>query len=175
MKNLPEGVRFNPHREASMAKGKGKGKGKGGRRKNGRKGSHHKKGSHRRRRNPPNTFGARLGRLAAAGAVAVATGVGVYYAAGKIAPTHPQIASYGVPLAGLLLGVALARKMPVLGAGVAVGSVAPLAVPVATKVLNPAASATSSLGRAARRMAAIDMGAIDMGAVDMRGAHRYAA
>lgn len=123
----------------------------------------------RRRRNPSGTFGSRLVNLALAGAAGVATGVVVYWGGGQL-PAHPNVAMYGLPAAGLVLGAVVAKSHPLIGAGIGVGAVAPFAVPIATKVLNPSHSTTAALGRAARTMRAIPMGAVDrrMGAVDVR-------
>jgi len=162
-------------------KKKGGGKRKSPRRSNP---SNPKKGSHRRRRrNPPNDFLGRVGRLAGGAAVAVATAVGVTYATSKVMPGS-NVSLYGIPALAFLAGAAMSKSMPILGTGIALGAPAPFALPLATKLLaltpatstTPAATTTqtpaqttSGIGRAYRRMRAVDMGAVDMGAVYMPG------
>lgn len=122
----------------------------------------------------------RAGRLLGLGAVAVATGVGVTYAASKIMPgTNTSL--YGIPILTFLAGVAISTKMPTLGVGIAAGAATPFVVPLSTKLLTataPSTPATTAAGisRAYRSMRAIDMGggwnAIDtrsrgLGAIDM--------
>lgn len=139
--------------------------------------SNPKKPGRRPRRRNPDTFASRAGKLAGVAAVALATGAFVYVATSKISPGS-NVALYGIPIATGLIGVAAARTMPTLGVGMAVGSVAPFALPIATKVagmLTPATPATpaataAGIARSMRNMRAVSMGrmgAIDMGAVDM--------
>lgn len=139
----------------------------------------HRKGAQRRRRRSnPSGFMERAGRLLGLGAVAVATGVGVTYAASKIMPgTNTSL--YGIPILTFLAGVAISTKMPTLGVGIAAGAATPFVVPLTTKLMTATAPATPStpaattagIARAYRSMRAIDMGhrmgAIDMGAIDM--------
>jgi hypothetical protein len=143
----------------------------------------------RRRRNPGNMFVERAGRLAAGAAVAVATAIGVTYGAAKIMP-GTKTSLYGIPALAFLAGAAIARTMPILGGGIALGAFAPFALPLSTKLLGattpttttPASTpavAASGIARAYRNMRAIDMGrgrgsmrAVDLGAVDM-GSYAY--
>lgn len=140
-----------------------------------RKGGHHKpkKGHHRRRRNPSGDFGSRLGRLAIMAGVGVGTAVLTTIGAAKIMPGSP-VTLYGIPIATGLIGVALAKKFPTVGPGVAVGSVAPFALPLASKALTamqPASPSQTAAGiqRAYRTMRAVHMGR--MGAVHMGAVH----
>jgi len=147
-----------------MAKKRGKGK---HRRSNPRASSKAHHPHRRRRRNPSSDFGTRLGRLALGATVAVGTAVGVTFLTGKIAPGNP-LSLYGIPAATFVAGAAIAKKMPLLGAGMALGAPAPFALPLATKLLlatEPATPATTSAGiaRAYRRMGAVHMGAVHMG------------
>lgn len=131
-----------------------------------RRAPHHKhKRHHRRRRHNPDTYMGRVGRIAGMGLAAIATGVGVYYGAAQI-PQHPNLAMYGLPAAGVLLGAAVAKKMPALGVGIGVGAVSPFALTLAFKLLVPAtpASTTSALARAARTIRAVDVGQMGWGA-----------
>lgn len=132
----------------------------------GKRGGHKgRKGGHRRRRSNP-SFGSRLMHVALVGAVAIGAGVGTLYASQKLSASHPNLAMYGVPAVGALLGAAVASKYPAAGIGIAAGSLAaPASVTIATRILTP--SATSGLAAAARRLRAVDMGAVDMSAVHM--------
>lgn len=149
---------------------KGKSKGKSTK---GHGGGHHKgkgKGKHgKRRRNPgAGSFGTRLGRLAGMGLLAVGTGVGVYWVQGMVQDTHPNFAMYGVPAIGLGVGALAASKYPMVGVGIGVGAVAPLAIPVAAKVLSPSSAKSTAgvaLGRAVRQLRAVQSG---MGSVSER-------
>lgn len=133
------------------------------------------KGRHpRRRRNPSGDFGSRLGRLALGATVAVGSAVAVTYLTSKIAPG--QAASlYGIPIAVFVGGVALARKFPLVGAGIAIGAPAPFAIPLAARLLTATPSANAAqtaagISRAYRTMRAVDVGR-GMNAVSMRGVH----
>ena len=170
----------NPRGSGTMAKKKRS----GGKKRSGAKRrsnpSNPRKGSHRRRRrNPPNDFLSRVGRLAGGAAVAVGTAVGVTYATSKIMPGS-NVSLYGIPALAFLAGAAMSKSMPILGTGVALGAPAPFALPLATKLLaltpatstttstttasttQPATATTNGIGRAYRRMRAVDMGAVDM-------------
>ena len=133
---------------------------------------------HRRRRRNPETFAQRAGKLAAVGAVALGTGALVYVASSKIAPGSPW-SLYGIPAATALVGVAAARTMPTLGVGMAIGSLSPFALPIASKIAALTAPSSPSqtaagIARSMRNMRAVSMGrmgAIDMGAVDMSRAY----
>ena len=146
-------------------------------------GGHHKprkhnpKNPHRRprRRNPSGTFGDRVGRLAMGAAVALDTGVAVVFVMSK-APAGP-LSEYGIPIATGLVGAAVYRTMPTLGAGMALGAASPFVLPLASKLIiattpsTPSATA-AGIARSMRTMRAVSMGrgrmgAIDMGAVDM--------
>jgi len=143
---------------------------------------------HRRRRRNPETFAQRAGKLAAGAVVAVGTGVLVTYAASKIQP-GTAISMYGIPALAFLAGVGIARTMPTLGVGMALGAASPFVIPVATKLLSatqPATTPTTAaalhaagIARAYRRMSAVSMGhnqfsnfrpmrAVDLGAVEYR-------
>lgn len=176
-KDVPAGVtlRFANPRGAPMAKKK-----KTAGRKSPRKhtGHHKGKGHHprRHRRRNPGTFMERAGKLAGGALLAVGTGVGVTYAMTKLAPMiGSPAAEYGVPLVTFGIGVAVARTMPTLGVGMALGSFAPFVIPVTGKLLSATAPSTPSataagIARRLRQMRAVSigrMGAIDMGAVDM--------
>lgn len=156
--------------EGAMAAKKNPTKKNGPKRSSGKKGGGRKgkKGARRRRHNP--SFMSRLGHVLLVGGVAVAAGVGTLYASQKLSATHPNLAMYGVPAAGALVGAGVAAKWPTVGIGIAAGSVAaPLSVTVATRLLTP--SATSGLASAARRarLRAVHMGAVEdgMGSVHM--------
>lgn len=111
--------------------------------------------------------------------IAVGTGVGVTYAASKIMPGS-NVSMYGVPALTFLAGVGIARTMPTLGVGMALGSFAPFVVPVTTKLLTAttpatpaatsAAAGAAGIARAYRRMNAVHMGR-GAGAIDMRAVH----
>ena len=143
--------------------------------------SNPKKPAHRRRRRNPGTFAERAGKIAGVAAVALATGALVYVGTSKIMPgTNTSL--YGIPIATFLVGAAAARTMPTLGVGMAIGSVAPFALPVANKIAAMTAPATpttpaataAGIARSMRNMRAVSMGrmgAIDMGAVDMGRAY----
>lgn len=163
-------LRFaNPRSGARMAKKKTR---KSPRRR--RNPSNPKKGSHRRRRRNPGTYAERAGKLAAGAAVAVGTAVLVTYGTAKVMPGS-NVSLYGIPAATFLVGAAVARTMPTLGVGMALGSFAPFALPLTSKLLTataPSAPAATAAGiaRSMRNMRAVSMGrmgAIDMGAVDM--------
>lgn len=144
----------------------------------------------RRRRRNPGTFAERAGKLAAGAAVAVATAVGTTFATAKIMPGS-KVALYGIPGLIFLAGVGIARTMPTLGVGMALGSFAPFALPLSTQLLaaaspsatpasTPAATA-AGISRAYRNMRAVSMSgdgrgwgmrAVDLGAVDMGRAYR---
>jgi len=127
----------------------------------------------RRRRRNPETFAQRGGKLLAGAVVAVGTGVLVTYAASKIMPGS-AVSMYGVPALAFLAGVGIARTMPTLGVGMALGAASPFVLPVATKLLTATQPATpaattaalhaAGMARAYRTMRAVDMGAIDIGA-----------
>jgi hypothetical protein len=128
----------------------------------------------RRRRNPRGGgFGDRAVKLAGGAAIALIAGAGVLVGMSKLAPTYPNVAEYGVPLAGFALGAALYKSHPTIGAGLALGSVAaPFALPLGSKILNatnpaPASTTTTAAGIAAvmRQMGAVQrpMGAVQMG------------
>jgi hypothetical protein len=131
-----------------------------------------------RRRNPPNTFGDRVMRLAGGALVAVGTGVAVIYGQSKIQP-GTSLSLYGVPAAAFLAGAALAKNSPMLGGGIALGAFAPFALPLASKALtatgtpNTPAVSAAGLGRAMRSLRAVEyrggLGSVDlpMGAVDL--------
>ncbi len=143
----------------------------------------------RRRRNPSNGFGDRAMMLAGGALAALAAGAGVLVGMSKIQPGQP-ISTYGIPAVGFLLGAAVAKSHPVLGAGVALGSVAaPFALPLTSKLLaattpattttttttqpaaTTAAATTAGIAAASRRLG---LGAVHMGAVHMgqyRGAY----
>src|SRR4051812_20142283 len=79
---------------------------------------------HAKRRNPSPRSGGFMNsalKLAGVAAVTVVAGIGVTYAMSKIQPGTP-ISTYGVPAAAFVGGVLLAKKMPTLGAGLALGS-----------------------------------------------------
>jgi len=128
----------------------------------------------RRRRNP-GTFAERAGKLAGGALVAVGTAVLVTYGQSKLMPGQ-AVTLYGIPALGFLAGVGIARTMPTLGVGMALGSFAPFALPLTSKLLaattpTPAAAQAAGIARAFRSMRAVQMGrgrmgAIDMGAVD---------
>jgi hypothetical protein len=132
----------------------------------------------RRRRNPSGGFGDRAVKLAGGAAIALIAGAGVLVGMSKLAPTYPNVAEYGVPLAGFALGAALYKSHPTIGAGLALGSVAaPFALPLGSKILNatnpaPASTTTTAAGIAAvmRQMGAVQ--ARPMGAVQMGRAYR---
>lgn len=169
-----------------MAKKKSGKKGK--KRSSGRKGgAKRKKGGHRRRRNPGGgTFMSRAGHLAGGALVALATGILVTVATGKISPGS-NVSLYGIPLATFVGGVAIAGKAPTIGTGMALGAFGPFALPAASHILaggspsmTPVMARTAAgLGRAARQMRAVSMGrsepsdrnldAVSMGAVSMGG------
>jgi hypothetical protein len=160
-----------------MAKKKKSKSGGGKRRSSHRKTSHHRKGT-RRRRNPGNDFMSRAGRVLGVGLVALGTGALVLVGQSRFEP-GTALSQYGIPVAGAVVGVALAKKMPTLGIGMAIGSVAaPFTLPLASKVNSmlpaPAATATTSglaavqlrgalaqrLGPSRRFMGAVNMGAV---------------
>jgi hypothetical protein len=177
-------VRFaNPGRRPTMAKRrKGRKNPANPRRRRARKNP-----IHRRRRRNPETFAQRAGKLAAGAVVAVGTGVLVTYAASKIQP-GTAVSMYGIPALAFLAGVGIARTMPTLGVGMALGASSPFVIPVATKLLSatqPSSPATAAalhaagIARAYRRMSAVSMGhnqfsnfrpmrAVDLGAVEYR-------
>lgn len=134
----------------------------------------------RRRRRNPEGFGDRAMKLAGGAVVALATGALVLVGMSKLAPTHPNVAEYGVPAAGFLLGAGIYKTHPTLGAGMALGSVAaPFALPLGSKLLaatTPASSSTTAagIGRALRAAQYFPMGAVQrpMGAVQMARAYR---
>jgi hypothetical protein len=160
----------------------------GGRKMAKRKNSGGKKRSHGKRpkkKNPgrrsprrnPAGFGDRAMRLLGGAAVVLGTGIGVTYAMAKIAPgTNGSM--YGIPAATFVVGAALAKKMPVLGAGMALGAATPFAVPLASRVLamgqdsGTQARAAAGLGRMLRAVQARQLGAVHtrggMGAIDSR-------
>jgi hypothetical protein len=116
----------------------------------------------RRRRNPE-TFVGNLTHLAGAALVGLAAGTLVLYGQAHLvkpgAPPNPAIL-YGVPAVGLLVGAALAKKAPTIGAGIALGSiVGPFAIPVATKLMTMGKGATPAQAAA---LAAVHMGAVDL-------------
>jgi hypothetical protein len=132
----------------------------------------------RRRRNPKGDFGDRALKLAGATAAAVVGGVVSYVAMTKLS-SYGAAAEYGIPAALFLTGAAIAKSHPLVGGGLALGSVAPFVPAAASKVLaalpasttpatpsTPAATA-NGISRAVRNMRAIDMGAVSMGAVSM--------
>jgi hypothetical protein len=141
---------------------------------------HNPKPRHHRRRRNPETFAQRAGKLAFGAVIAVGTGVGVTYAASKIMPGS-NVSMYGIPALTFLAGVGIARTMPTLGVGMALGSFAPFVVPVTTKLLTAtqpatpaattAAAGAAGIARAYRRMNAVHMGrgvsAVNMNAVHM--------
>ncbi len=146
----------------------------GGKKRSHAKRSHTKKNPRRKgaRRNPSG-FGDRAMRLLGGAAVVLATGVGVTYAMSKIAPGTAG-SMYGIPAATFVLGAALAKKAPVIGAAT------PFAVPLASRVLamgqgTDQARATAGLGRMLRAVQARgQLGAVHrggMGAVDTRYAY----
>lgn len=155
--------------EGSMAKKKGGTRRKGSHRKN----PSHKKGGRGRRRRNPSTFWERAGKLAAGAAVAVGTGVLVTYAQSKIMPGQ-AVTLYGIPALAFLAGVGIARTMPTLGVGMALGSFAGFATPLTSKLLaatTPTATTTAAISaaRAVRMMHAARgryTNAVDMRAVD---------
>jgi hypothetical protein len=137
--------------------------------------------SRRRRRNPAGGFGDRLIKLGLGAAVAVGTGVAVTYGMGKIMP-GTKTSLYGVPAVAFVAGVAMAKSMPTLGTGIALGAFTPFALPLASKMLSagiPSANAASTAGaisRAYRSVSAVNgyghrwnpsMGAVDMHGADM--------
>jgi hypothetical protein len=112
----------------------------------------------RRRRNPPDTFMGRAGRLLGGAAVALAAGTAVLYGQGKILPGQ-NTSLYGVPAVGFLAGVALAKKMPTVGVGLALGSIAgPFAIPIASKILAGSTPSASTPALKAVELAAVEMG-----------------
>ena len=123
----------------------------------------------RRRRNPKGDFGDRALKL---GGAAVAAGVGgvlSYLAMSKLAQ-YGAAAEYGVPLVLFGTGVAIARSHPLVGGGLALGSVTPFVAPLASKAIAalPASTTTApatanGIARAMRSMRAVDMGAVSMG------------
>jgi hypothetical protein len=139
---------------------------------------------HYRRRRNPETFAQRAGKLAFGAVAALGTGVVVIYAASKIMPGQ-AISEYGIPALVFLAGVGIARTMPTLGVGMALGSFSPFVLPVASKVVSAltpatpaattAAAQAAGIARAYRGMRALGRGgmhAVDwrgMSAVDMRG------
>ena len=154
--------------EGAMAKKKG-GKRKSPRRSNPSK----KKGSRGRRRRNPSTFWERAGKLAAGAAVAVGTGVLVTYAQSKIMPGQ-AITLYGLPALAFLAGVGIARTMPTLGVGMALGSFAGFATPLTSKLLaattptTPTTTTTAAIRavHALRSARGRYTNAVDMRAVD---------
>ncbi len=139
-----------------MAKTRGKAKHGSHRKHTRRANPSHRRHPHRRRRNPSGDFGSRLGRFALAGAGAIATAVAVTYATGKISPGATW-SLYGIPAVAFLGGVAIARKMPMTGVSIALGSVAPFALPLASKLLSAGQSSgpqqtAAGLGRAYRTL-----------------------
>jgi hypothetical protein len=148
----------------------------GGSKKGAKRSSSKKKNPPRRRRRNPSTFLDRVGRLAGVAAIGLGTAAAVTIGQAKIMPGNAATL-YGIPAATFLVGAAAYRTMPTLGAGLAIGSVAPFALPIASKALalttpsTPAATA-AGIARSMRNMRAVSMGrgrmgAIDMGAVDM--------
>lgn len=105
-------------------------------------GGHHK-GTRRRRRNPSQTFGKALGTVLGGAAAMFGTGVLVTVATAKIAPGKAY-SLYGIPAATALLGAVIARKMPLVGAGVAAGAAAPFVLPVSSMLLGGGSSLTPS-------------------------------
>lgn len=135
---------------------------------------------HRRRRNPE-TFAQRAGKLAAGAAVAVATAVGVTFGQAKLMPGS-SVSLYGIPALAFLAGVGIARTMPTLGVGMALGSFAGFSLPLSTKLITATSGTTpapatpavtpaqaAGISRAFRSMRAVSMGrgygAVNMGAV----------
>lgn len=144
-----------------MAKRKGGHKKSGGHRRRNPSNPRRKKGHHRRRRNPGDTFMSRAGRLLGGAAVAVATGVAVTYVQAKWMPGNP-LTLYGVPAAGFLAGVALAKKAPTFGVGMALGSASPFVLPLGSRLL----AAGTPTANASRTTAAVELGAVEMGNYD---------
>lgn len=160
-------------------------KGGGSRRKSGRRNPSNPKRGHRRRRNPGNTFGDRFGKLAGLALVTLASGAAVLVAQSRIQP-GTALSEYGIPVVGFVAGVALAKKMPTLGTGIAAGSAAapfvlplgskiagmlPAATPAATTTTTPTTTATTSglqaairqrLGGSRRYMGAVNLGAVNL-------------
>ena len=164
-----------------MAKKKKSG---GTKRKSPRRGNPTKNKSRRRRRNP-GTFAERAGKLAGGAAVAVLSAIGVTFGTAKIMPGS-KLSLYGIPGLVFLAGVGIARTMPTLGVGMALGAFAPFALPLTSKLLTattpaaPSSPAVTAAGisRAFRGMRAVSIGAghramraVDLGAVDMGTAY----
>lgn len=121
-------------------KGKHKGHHKGGHRKNPKENRRR-----RRRRNPEGTFTQRLMSLAGGAAVALGAGVLVTVGQAKFSPGS-AFTLYGLPIAGLAAGAWLSEKMPTVGTGLALGSVSPFVLPVASKLLSAPGGVTSKAG-----------------------------
>jgi hypothetical protein len=165
-----------------MAKAKGKGKGKGKSAAKRPSGKRNPKNPKRRaRRNPAGGFGDRAMKLLGGAAVVVATGIGVTYAMSKLDPGS-NVSTYGIPLVTFGVGAALARKMPVLGGGMALGAATPFVLPLTSRVLalgqpTPATTA-AGLGRMLNQMRSVhQLGAVqrgNLGAVDSRYRAAYA-
>ncbi len=101
-----------------------------------------------------------LGHLVGAGLVGLAAGTAVLYGQSKISPGR-AMSLYGVPLVGLGIGAAMAKRFPLLGTGIAMGSVlGPFTVPVATKVLGGASHTAAALN-------AVQLGAVLEGPDEM--------
>lgn len=163
---------------AAMAKKKGGGKKRGAsKRKN-----PSKKGT-RRRRNPRGGFGDRAMSLAGGALAGLAAGALVLVGMSKFQPGQP-ISTYGVPAVGLLAGAGIAKSHPILGAGIAIGSVAaPFALPVTSKILaatTPSTTTTTTTtptqtaaGIASALRRGLPMGAVysPMGAVHLGAVH----
>jgi hypothetical protein len=137
----------------------------------------------RRRRNPRSGFGDNAMKMGGVALAALAGGALVLVGMSKIMPGQ-AISTYGVPAAGLLIGAALYKSHPEIGAGVAAGSIAgAFALPLASKTLTmlpasttpaaqPAATTAAGISAAMRRY---NMNAVHMGAVHMGGPqYRYA-
>jgi hypothetical protein len=180
-------VRFANSGGRSMAKRRKSGKRRGSRRKASahRKHNPRRRVTHRRRRNPANTFMDRAAKLAGFALVAVGTGVATTFAMSKLTPagqTMSNALEYGLPAGVFLVGAAVSKSSPMLGAGMAAGAFAPFVLPLASKALTATAPATPSttaagLGRAFRNMRAVQgrQYGYGMGAVDhpMVGAVNY--
>ena len=165
---------------------------KGGKKRGAHKrGNPSKKGGHRRRRrNPAEGFGDRAMKLAGGTLAALGAGTLVLIGISKIQPGQP-ISTYGIPALGFVAGAAIAKSHPMLGGGIALGSVAaPFTLPIASKLLatmQPASSTTTTMTTPASTAAAttqgiatayrrrmMGMGAVHMGAVHMGRSRAYA-
>jgi hypothetical protein len=75
---------------------------------------------------------------------------------------------YGIPALAFLAGVGIARTMPTLGVGMALGAASPFVIPVATKLLTATAPATTPATTAALRAVTMSRAYRTMRAVDAR-------